>query len=64
MAFPKTDKQVNISHEGGALKGLFQGDNSENLHVLHDKGVLKAYVINGLVFTPQEKKLFSQDKQV
>jgi len=62
--FVVTEELVNVTHEGGVLKGSFQGDTSENLHVSHDGGVLKAYAINDLVFTPQEQKLFSQEKQV
>ena len=46
------DEQVSISHQGEVLKGLFQGDTSENLHVSHDGGVLKACATNDLVFTP------------
>jgi len=60
--FIVTDEQVNISREGGVLKGSFQGDTSENLHVSYDWGALKAYAINDLVFTPQEQELFSQDE--
>ena len=46
--FVETNKQINISHEGGVLNGSFQGDTSENLQVSHDGGVLKAYAINNL----------------
>jgi len=53
---------VNISHEGGVLKGSFHGDTFENLQLSHNRGVLKAYAINHLVFTAQEQELFSQDK--
>jgi len=32
--------------------------------VLNDGGVLKAYVTDDTIFTPQEQEIFSQDKQV
>jgi len=62
--FAKTDKQIKISHEGGVLKGSFQGDTFQNLQVSNDGGVLKAYATDDLVFMPQEQEMFSQDRQV
>jgi len=50
--FTEANKQINISHEGGVLKGSFQEDTFENLQVSHDRGVLKAYTLDDLIFTP------------
>ena len=52
--FVETNKQINISHEAGVLKGLFQGDTFENHQVSNDGGVLKAYATDDLIFTSQE----------
>jgi len=54
--FVETNKQINIFHERGVLKGSFQGDTFENLQVSNAGGVLKAYVTDDLVFTPKNKK--------
>lgn len=63
--FDEANEQVNISHEGGALKASFQADVSEALRVSHDGGVLKAHATNDLVFTPQEQEMFfSTNEQV
>jgi len=62
--FAETNKQIKISHEGGILKGSFQGDTFQNLQVSNNGGVLKAYATDDLVFTPKEQEMFSQDKQV
>jgi len=50
--FVETDKQIKISHEGGVLKGSFQGDTFQNLHVSNNGGVFMAYATDDLVFTP------------
>ena len=62
--FVGTNKQINVSHKGRVLKGSLQGGTAENLQLSHDRGVRKAYVINNLISTPQEKDMFSQDKQL
>ena len=43
--FAETNKEINNSHEGEVLKGLFQRGASESLQVSHDGGVLKANAI-------------------
>jgi len=60
--FNEVNKQINISHEGGALKASFQADAFEALQMSHDGGVLKAHATNYVVFTPQEQKMFSQNE--
>jgi len=62
--FAETHKQIKISYESGVLKGSFQGNIFQNLQVSNDGGVLKAYAMDDLVFTPEEQEMFSQDKQV